>query len=95
MALIGCARGSSHITETIVRNRFMHVQELARFGAENGAVDTVTGLIPAPLRATRMPSLLTEITAPAWVRMSSGRLQELGRAPASCTSPPVIATAIA
>ena len=33
MALMACARGSSHITETIFENRFMHVQELARFGA--------------------------------------------------------------
>ncbi len=32
MALMACARGSSHITETIFENRFMHVQELARFG---------------------------------------------------------------
>jgi len=31
MALMACAKGSSHITETIFENRFMHVQELARF----------------------------------------------------------------
>ena len=61
----------------------------------NGAVDTVTGLMPAPLRATRMPSLLTVMTAPAWVSTSSADCNSSGRAPASCTSPPVIATAIA
>src|ERR1700692_4452025 len=33
MALMACANGASHITETIFENRFMHVQELARFGA--------------------------------------------------------------
>src|ERR1700729_2397944 len=33
MALMACAKGASHITETIFENRFMHVQELARFGA--------------------------------------------------------------
>ncbi len=33
MALMACAGGSSQITETIFENRFMHVQELARFGA--------------------------------------------------------------
>ena len=33
MALMACAGGASHITETIFENRFMHVQELARFGA--------------------------------------------------------------
>src|SRR3984885_6202811 len=33
MALMTRARGTSHITETIFENRFMHVQELARLGA--------------------------------------------------------------
>src|SRR6185503_2889378 len=33
MVLMTRAGGSSHITETIFENRFMHVQELARFGA--------------------------------------------------------------
>ena len=33
MALMTCAKGTSHITETIFENRFMHVQELARLGA--------------------------------------------------------------
>ena len=37
MALMACAGGSSHITETIFENRFMHVQELARFGARISA----------------------------------------------------------
>jgi UDP-N-acetylglucosamine 1-carboxyvinyltransferase len=33
MALMTVAEGESEITETIFENRFMHVQELARFGA--------------------------------------------------------------
>src|SRR5215218_3915891 len=33
MALMASAEGSSRITKTIFENRFMHVQELARFGA--------------------------------------------------------------
>ena len=33
MALMTRAKGVSRITETIFENRFMHVQELARFGA--------------------------------------------------------------
>ena len=61
----------------------------------NGAVDTFTGRMPEPLRLTRMPSGLTEITAPASVSTSSADCNSSGRAPASCTSPPVIATAIA
>ena len=34
MALMTTAAGESEITETIFENRFMHVQELARFGAD-------------------------------------------------------------
>ena len=34
MALMTTADGESEITETIFENRFMHVQELARFGAD-------------------------------------------------------------
>jgi UDP-N-acetylglucosamine 1-carboxyvinyltransferase len=34
MALMTRAKGTSHITETIFENRFMHVQELARLGAD-------------------------------------------------------------
>jgi len=33
LALMTKAKGTSHITETIFENRFMHVQELARLGA--------------------------------------------------------------
>jgi UDP-N-acetylglucosamine 1-carboxyvinyltransferase len=34
MALTTKAKGTSHIRETIFENRFMHVQELARLGAD-------------------------------------------------------------
>ena len=34
MALNSVARGTAHITETIFENRFMHVQELRRLGAQ-------------------------------------------------------------
>ena len=47
MALMACAKGSSHITETIFENRFMHVQELARFGARihlDGETATIDGI---------------------------------------------------
>ncbi|MDO8360548.1 MAG: UDP-N-acetylglucosamine 1-carboxyvinyltransferase [Devosia sp.] len=49
MALMTMANGVSHIRETIFENRFMHVAELARFGADirvEGQVATVTG-VPA------------------------------------------------
>ncbi|MCP4384075.1 MAG: UDP-N-acetylglucosamine 1-carboxyvinyltransferase [Hyphomicrobiales bacterium] len=47
MALVCRADGASHIRETIFENRFMHVQELARLGADihlDGQVATVTGV---------------------------------------------------
>jgi UDP-N-acetylglucosamine 1-carboxyvinyltransferase len=47
MALVSKARGTSHIRETIFENRFMHVQELARLGADihlDGQVATVNGV---------------------------------------------------
>ncbi|WP_136659782.1 UDP-N-acetylglucosamine 1-carboxyvinyltransferase [Nitratireductor sp. XY-223] len=47
MALMTKAKGTSHITETIFENRFMHVQELARLGADialSGQTATVRGV---------------------------------------------------
>ncbi|MET3900998.1 UDP-N-acetylglucosamine 1-carboxyvinyltransferase [Devosia sp. UYZn731] len=46
MALMTMSSGVSHIRETIFENRYMHVAELARFGADirvEGQVATVTG----------------------------------------------------
>ncbi len=46
MALMTQAEGDTHITETIFENRFMHVQELARLGADislEGQTATVHG----------------------------------------------------
>ncbi|HVZ70346.1 MAG TPA: UDP-N-acetylglucosamine 1-carboxyvinyltransferase [Rhizomicrobium sp.] len=47
MALMATANGTSHIRETIFENRFMHVPELARMGADiriNGDVAVVHGV---------------------------------------------------
>jgi UDP-N-acetylglucosamine 1-carboxyvinyltransferase len=47
MAVVARANGVSQIRETIFENRFMHVQELARLGADihlDGQVATVTGV---------------------------------------------------
>jgi UDP-N-acetylglucosamine 1-carboxyvinyltransferase len=47
MALMTMADGTSEITETIFENRFMHVQELARLGADihlDGDHATVRGV---------------------------------------------------
>ena len=69
MALMACARGSSHITETIFENRFMHVQELARFGArisldgETATIDGIAKLRGAPVMATDLRASVSLVIA--------------------------------
>jgi UDP-N-acetylglucosamine 1-carboxyvinyltransferase len=58
MAVMTMAKGKSRISETIFENRFMHVQELARFGAKitldgiHAHVSGVDSLNGAPVMAT-------------------------------------------
>lgn len=69
MALLTRANGVSHVTETIFENRFMHVQELARLGAQvsiAGQTATVTGtqnLSGAPVMATDLRASMSLIIA--------------------------------
>jgi UDP-N-acetylglucosamine 1-carboxyvinyltransferase len=69
MALMICANGSSYITETIFENRFMHVQELARFGARiqlDGETATIHGiekLRGAPVMATDLRASVSLVIA--------------------------------
>ena len=69
MALMTRANGISHITETIFENRFMHVQELARLGAQislSGQTATVTGvpvLHGAPVMATDLRASVSLVIA--------------------------------
>jgi UDP-N-acetylglucosamine 1-carboxyvinyltransferase len=69
MALMTRAEGASHITETIFENRFMHVQELARFGARiqlDGETATVHGigqLRGAPVMATDLRASVSLVIA--------------------------------
>jgi UDP-N-acetylglucosamine 1-carboxyvinyltransferase len=69
MALMACANGSSHITETIFENRFMHVQELARFGArisldgETATIDGIDQLRGAPVMATDLRASVSLVIA--------------------------------
>jgi UDP-N-acetylglucosamine 1-carboxyvinyltransferase len=69
MALMACANGSSHITETIFENRFMHVQELARFGArisldgETATIDGIAKLRGAPVMATDLRASVSLVIA--------------------------------
>jgi UDP-N-acetylglucosamine 1-carboxyvinyltransferase len=69
MALTSRANGTSHITETIFENRFMHVQELARLGARiklNGDTATIEGvsrLRGAPVMATDLRASVSLVIA--------------------------------
>ena len=69
MALMTRAEGASQITETIFENRFMHVQELARFGARiqlDGETATVHGigeLRGAPVMATDLRASVSLVIA--------------------------------
>ena len=69
MALMTCAKGASYITETIFENRFMHVQELARFGARiqlDGETATIHGigqLRGAPVMATDLRASVSLVIA--------------------------------
>ena len=69
MALMTLAKGTSHITEAIFENRFMHVQELARLGAHiqlNGETATIEGvkrLKGAPVMATDLRASVSLVIA--------------------------------
>ena len=69
MALMTRAEGTSHITETIFENRFMHVQELVRLGAHiqlNGETATIEGvdrLKGAPVMATDLRASVSLVIA--------------------------------
>ena len=63
------ADGHSRISETIFENRFMHVPELVRMGADiqvEGRIALVRGkvsLLPAPVRATDLRASVSLVLA--------------------------------
>ncbi len=69
MALMTRAEGTSHVTETIFENRFMHVQELARLGArinlagETATIEGVERLKGAPVMATDLRASVSLVIA--------------------------------
>ena len=69
MAMMCVAEGSSRISETIFENRFMHVPELLRMGADiqvDGGVAMVRGrrsLTPAPVMATDLRASVSLVLA--------------------------------
>ncbi len=69
MALMTTANGTSVIRETIFENRFMHVQELARLGADiqlhgdTATIRGVKGLKGAPVMATDLRASVSLVIA--------------------------------
>jgi UDP-N-acetylglucosamine 1-carboxyvinyltransferase len=69
MAMLCRAEGASVLTETIFENRYMHVPELARMGADiqvrgrTAVVRGVPGLIGAPVMATDLRASMSLIIA--------------------------------
>jgi UDP-N-acetylglucosamine 1-carboxyvinyltransferase len=62
MALMATARGASMITETIFENRFMHVPELGRMGA-NINVHGASAMVRGVPRLTGAPVMATDLRA--------------------------------
>jgi UDP-N-acetylglucosamine 1-carboxyvinyltransferase len=62
MALMTLAEGRSMITETIFENRFMHVQELVRMGADI-RVDGKTAMVRGVPRLSGAPVMATDLRA--------------------------------
>ncbi|MDQ3558569.1 MAG: UDP-N-acetylglucosamine 1-carboxyvinyltransferase, partial [Pseudomonadota bacterium] len=62
MALMTQARGTSEIRETIFENRFMHVQELARLGADI-RLDGQKAIVKGVERLTGAPVMATDLRA--------------------------------
>lgn len=69
MAMLCMADGASVLTETIFENRYMHVPELARMGADitvsgrSAVVRGVSGLVGAPVMATDLRASMSLILA--------------------------------
>ena len=64
MALATQAKGISRITENIFENRFMHVQELVRMGA-NIRVEGKTAIVQGPVRLSSAAVMCSDLRASA------------------------------
>lgn len=64
MALMSIARGSSVITETVFENRFMHVNELLRMGADIKVIGTAAFVRGVPI-LSGAPVMATDLRASA------------------------------
>ena len=64
MACMTVARGASRVVETVFENRFMHVQELSRMGADV-AIDGHTAVVRGVSRLSGAPVMATDLRASA------------------------------
>jgi len=87
MAMMCIADGSSRVSETIFENRFMHVPELLRMGADiqvDGGIAMVRGrnaLTPAPVMATDLRASVSLVLAALTIEGTSqiSRIYHLDR----------------
>ena len=69
MSMLALAEGTSLLTETIFENRYMHVPELSRMGADievrgrSAVVRGVHGLVGAPVMATDLRASMSLVLA--------------------------------
>lgn len=64
MVLLSLADGSSHVTESVFENRFMHVAELRRFGADI-SVDGKVAMIRGVQKFSGAPVIASDLRASA------------------------------
>ncbi|MCA1825946.1 MAG: UDP-N-acetylglucosamine 1-carboxyvinyltransferase [Myxococcales bacterium] len=64
MACLSVAKGASRVVETVFENRFMHVQELSRMGADI-AIDGHTAVVRGVTRLSGAPVMATDLRASA------------------------------
>jgi UDP-N-acetylglucosamine 1-carboxyvinyltransferase len=64
MACLSVARGASRVVETVFENRFMHVQELVRMGADI-TIDGHTAVVRGVERLSGAPVMATDLRASA------------------------------
>ena len=64
MACLAVSRGASRVVETVFENRFMHVQELVRMGADI-SIDGHTAIVRGVPRLSGAPVMATDLRASA------------------------------
>jgi UDP-N-acetylglucosamine 1-carboxyvinyltransferase len=74
MACLSVGRGVSRVVETVFENRFMHVQELSRMGAEI-AVDGHTAVVRGVEKLSAAPVMATDLRASASLVLAGLRAQ--------------------